>query len=166
MTKIALPGVAAQRGGKQLSLEAQIDAVITLAWMADGVHLPSGAIGKGANASIVLESAIQKIWSRMKAGETPSSIVISKKFGNKNAKVYVDETLVLQIQGLDINFWQSICDIAANTNVSIGTIQGLVKKGLLKNNVVILSPFSPMTTSFFGLRGSATSLKMMGCTAT
>ena len=39
---------------------------------------------------------------------------------------------MLQIQGLDINFWQSICDIAANTNVSIGTIQGLVKKGLLK----------------------------------
>ena len=51
----------------------------------------------------------------MKVGEMPSSIVISKKSWNKNAKVYADETLVLQIQGLDINFRQSIYDIAANT---------------------------------------------------
>ena len=75
----------------------------------------------------------------MKAGETPSSIVITK-IGNKNAKTIVDETLVLQTQGLDINFWQSICDIAANTNVSIGTIQGLVKKGLLKKQHCNLKP--------------------------
>ena len=73
----------------------------------------------------------------MKVGETPSQFVISKKSGNKNYKVYVDETLVLQIQGLDINFRQSNCDIAANTGVSVGTIQGLVKKGLLKNVVKI-----------------------------
>ena len=31
MTKIAQPGVAAQKGGKQLSLKAQIDAMVTLA---------------------------------------------------------------------------------------------------------------------------------------
>ena len=129
MTKIALPGVAAQKGGKQLSLEARIDAVVTLAWMADGMDLPPGAISKVANASIVSETAIQKIWSWMKAGETPSLIVITKKTGSKNAKTISDETLVLQIQGLNINFRQSICDIAANANVSIGTIQGLVKKG-------------------------------------
>ena len=79
MTKVAQPGVAAQKGGKQLSLEARIDAVVTLAWMADGMDLPPGAIAKVANASIVSETAIQKIWSRMKAGETPSSIVITKK---------------------------------------------------------------------------------------
>ena len=79
MTKIAHPGVAAQKGGKQLSLEARIDAVVTLAWMANGMELPTGVIAKVANASIVLESAVQKIWSRMKAGETPSSIVITKK---------------------------------------------------------------------------------------
>ena len=76
----------------------------------------------------------------MKAGEMPSQIVISKKCGNKNAKVYVDETLVLQIQDLNINFRQSICDIAANTGVSIGTIQGLVKKGLLKKQCCNLKP--------------------------
>ena len=68
----------------------------------------------------------------MKAGEMLSEIVITKKTGSKNANSIVDETLVLQIQGLDINFQQSIYDIATNTNVSNGTIQGLVKKGLLK----------------------------------
>ena len=122
MTKIAPPREAAQRGGKQLSLEVRIDAVLTLAWMANGIDLPTGAIGKVANTSIVLELAIQKIWSQMKAGETPSSIVISKKSGNEHVKLYVDEALVLQIQGLDINFRQSICDIAVNTGVSVGTI--------------------------------------------
>ena len=75
----------------------------------------------------------------MKADETPSSIVITKN-RNKNAKTIVDETLVLQIQGLDINFRQSICDIALNMNVSIGTIQGLVKKGLLKKQHCNLEP--------------------------
>ena len=35
------------------------------------------------NASIVLETAIQKIWLRMKAGEMPSLIVISKNLGIK-----------------------------------------------------------------------------------
>ena len=70
----------------------------------------------------------------------PSSIVITKKTGNKNAKTIVDETLVLQIQGLSTNFRQSICDIAANTNVSIGTVQGLVKKGLLKKQHCNLKP--------------------------
>ena len=58
MEKIAPPGVAAQKGGKQLSLEARIDAVVTLAWMANGMDLPPGAIAKVANASIVLEMAI------------------------------------------------------------------------------------------------------------
>ena len=140
MEKIAPPGVAAQKGGKQLSLEARIDAVVTLAWMADGMHLPPGAIAKVADASIVSETAIRKIWSRMKAGETPSSIVITKKTGNKNAKTIGDETLVLQIQGLDINFRRSIRDIAANTGVSIGTIQGLVRKGLLKKRRQNLKP--------------------------
>ena len=48
--------------------------------------------------------------------------------------------MVLQIQGLNINFWQSICDIATNTNNSIGTIQGLVKKGLLKKRRQNLKP--------------------------
>ena len=86
MTKIAQPGVAAQMGGKKLSLEMRIDAVVTLAWMADGMHLPPGAIAKAANASIVLETAIQKFWSRIKAGETPSSIVITKKTGNKTQR--------------------------------------------------------------------------------
>ena len=60
MEKIAPPGVAAQKGGKQLSLEARIDAVVTLAWMADGMHLPPGSIAKVADASIVLELAIRK----------------------------------------------------------------------------------------------------------
>ena len=76
----------------------------------------------------------------MKAGETPSQIVISKKSGNKNARVYVDETLVLQIQGLDISFGQSIFDNAANTGVSVVTIQGLVKKGLLNKCCQNLKP--------------------------
>ena len=79
MTKIASPGVAAQKGGKQLSLEARIDAVVTLACMANGMDLPPGAIAKVANASIISETAIRKIWLRMKAGEAPSSIVITKK---------------------------------------------------------------------------------------
>ena len=113
--------------------------MVTLAWMADGKHLPPGAIAKVADASIVSETAIRKIWLRMKAGETPSSIVITKN-GNKNAKTIVDETLVLQIQGLDINFRQSICDIAANNNVSIRTIQGLMKKGLLTKCCQNLKP--------------------------
>ena len=60
MTKTALPGVPAQRGVKQLSLEARIDAVVTLALMANGMDLPTGAIAKVANTSIVLELAIQK----------------------------------------------------------------------------------------------------------
>ena len=123
--KIAPPGVAAQKGGKQLSLEARIDAVVTLAWMTNGMHLPPGAIAKVADASIVLETAIRKIWSRMKAGEMTSSIVITKKSGNKNAKTISDETLVLQIQGLDINFRGSVHDIAANMNVSIGLSRAL-----------------------------------------
>ena len=95
MTKSAPPGQASQKGGKQLSLEARIDAVVTLAWMADGMRLPPGAIVKVVDASIVSETAIQKIWSRMKAGETPSLIVITKKTGNKNAKTIGDETLDL-----------------------------------------------------------------------
>ena len=81
MTKIAQPEAAAQKGGKQLSLEARIDAVVTLSWMANGMDLLTGVIAKVANASIVSELAIQKIWSRMKAGETPSQIVISKNLG-------------------------------------------------------------------------------------
>ena len=89
---------------------------------------------------------------------------ISKKSGNKNAKVYVDETLVLQIQGLGIDFRQSICDIAVNTSVSIGNIQSLVKKELLKNNIAILSLFWPMTTSFCSLHGYTISAKRMGNT--
>ena len=79
MTKSAPPGVDAQRRGKQLSLEVHIDAVVTLAWTANRMELSTGTIAKVANASIVLELAIQKIWSWMKAGETPSSIVISNK---------------------------------------------------------------------------------------
>ena len=128
MTKIVLPGVATQKGGKQLSLEARIDAVATLSWMTNGMDLPFGAIEKVADASIVLELAIQKIWLWIKAGETPSEIVISKKSGNNYVRIYVDETLVLQIQRLDINFRQSICDITANMGVSIGTIQELLKE--------------------------------------
>ena len=58
MTKIAPPGVAARRGVKQLPLEARIDVVVTLAWMANGMNLPPGAIAKVANASIVSETAI------------------------------------------------------------------------------------------------------------
>ena len=60
MTKVAQPGAATQKGGKQLSLEARIDAVVTLAWMADGMRLPPGAIGKVADASIVLENGHPK----------------------------------------------------------------------------------------------------------
>ena len=60
MTKIAQLGVAAQKGGRQLFLEASIDAVVTLTWMADGANLHPGAIAKFANASIVVETAIQK----------------------------------------------------------------------------------------------------------
>ena len=60
MTKIAQPGVSAQKEGKELFLEVRIDAVVTLAWMADGTNLPTGAITKVTNASIVLELAIQK----------------------------------------------------------------------------------------------------------
>ena len=63
-TKLALPGAAAQKGGKQLSLEAHIDAVITLAWMANGMDLPTGFIAKVVNTSIVSELAIQKIGLR------------------------------------------------------------------------------------------------------
>ena len=81
MTKSAPPGVAAQKGGKQLSLEAHIDSVVTLAWMANRMNLPTGAIAKVANASIILELAIQKIWLQMKADEALSKIVISKKLG-------------------------------------------------------------------------------------
>ena len=61
-----------------------------------------------------------------------------QKTGNKNATTIVDETLVLQIQGLNINLRQSICDIAVNNGVSIGTIQGLVKKRLLKKQCCTL----------------------------
>ena len=78
MTKIAPPGVAAQKRDKKLSLKARIDVVVALAWMANGIKLPTGVIAKVANSSIVWESVIQKIWQRMKAGETPSEIVISK----------------------------------------------------------------------------------------
>ena len=44
--KIAQPGVAAQKRGKQLSLETRIDAVVTLAWMADGMNLPLAPLQK------------------------------------------------------------------------------------------------------------------------
>ena len=108
MTKSAQPGVAAQKGGKKPSLEARIDVVVTLAWMANEMELPTGAITKVADTSLVLKLTIQKVWLRMKVGETPSEIFISKKAGNNNARGYVDETLVLQIQGLNIDFRQSI----------------------------------------------------------
>ena len=55
MTKSAPPGVAAQKEGKQLSLEVRIDAVVTLDWMANGMDLPTGTIAKVVNASIILE---------------------------------------------------------------------------------------------------------------
>ena len=79
MTKIAQPGVADQKGGKQLSLEARIDAVVTLAWVANGMNPPPWRHCKSCRRQLVLELAIRKIWSQMKAGETPSSIVITKK---------------------------------------------------------------------------------------
>ena len=102
--------------------------------MADGMELPTGAIAIIANTSTVLKLAIQKIWSWIKVGENQ---LLFQKTGNNNVRVYVDATLVLQIQALDINFRQSICDIAADTGVSIGNIQGLSKKGLLKSDVKI-----------------------------
>ena len=71
-----------------------------LACIADGMELPTGVIEKFANASIVLELAIRKIWLRMKAEKMPLSIVDSKKFRYKNTRLYVDETLVLQVNNL------------------------------------------------------------------
>ena len=53
MTKSAPPGVAAQKGGKQLLLEVRIYVVVTLAWMANGMDLSIGTITKAANASTV-----------------------------------------------------------------------------------------------------------------
>ena len=46
----------------------------------------------------------------------------------------VDEILVLQIQGLNVHSTQSICDIYTNTGVSLGAIQGLVKKWLFEKH--------------------------------
>ena len=65
MTNVAPPGQAGQKRGKQLSHNAQIDAVVMLAWMTNGMELPNGAIAKAANDSIVLELAVQKIWLHM-----------------------------------------------------------------------------------------------------
>ena len=81
--KIALLGVAAQREGKKLSLDACIDAVVTLVWMANGMERPLDAIGKVAKASIVSELVIKKNWSRMKAGKTTSSFLNPKNLGTK-----------------------------------------------------------------------------------
>ena len=64
MTKSVRPGIAFHKGDKQLSLEVCIEAVATLVWMDNGMNLPIGAIIKVANASIVLESAIQKFGCR------------------------------------------------------------------------------------------------------
>ena len=71
ITKSAPPGVAVQKGGKQLSLEARIDAVVTLAWMADGMDLLTGAIKK-LSKPVLFWNCPSKNWPQMKADETPS----------------------------------------------------------------------------------------------
>ena len=58
ISKVELPDQAVQEEGKKVSLDAQVDVVIMLAWMANVMEMLTGAIEKFANVNTVLESAI------------------------------------------------------------------------------------------------------------
>ena len=67
------------RGGRQLSEEARVNALVLLAWSANGTHLPYGAIADIARESLCSPRAVRKIWMRLLDGEKPSEIFKSKK---------------------------------------------------------------------------------------
>ena len=88
MSNAHATGGGGRKGGKQMSLKVRMNAVSLLLWMATGTTLPHGAIIAVARESNVSEGAIRKIWKRLASGETPSSMIILKKTGNKNCLVY------------------------------------------------------------------------------
>ena len=73
----------------------------------------------------------------MKAGKTPLSIANNRKAKNGNARVYVNETMVLQIGKLDVNFRK-----ISNMGVSYETIQAQMKNRLMKKGYRNLTPFN------------------------
>ena len=77
MNKSSPLGQAGHQRGNQISLDAGIDAVFMLAWMADGMEMPNGAIPRQYCFGV----GHTKIWLRMKAGETPLDIDDYKKPG-------------------------------------------------------------------------------------
>ena len=68
------------RGGRQLSEEARVNALVLLVWSANGTHLPYGAIADIARKSLCSRRAVRKIWMRLLDGKKPSDIVKSKKW--------------------------------------------------------------------------------------
>ena len=82
------------RGGRQLSEEARVNALVLLAWSADGTHLPYGAIANIDRESLCSPRAVRKIWMRLLDGKKPLDIVKSKKNGNANANCYDPDDLV------------------------------------------------------------------------
>ena len=67
------------RGGRQLSEEARVNAIVLLAWYANRTHLPYGAIANIARELLCSPRAVRKIWMRLLDGEKPLDIVKSKK---------------------------------------------------------------------------------------
>ena len=82
------------RGGRQLSEEAWVNALVLLAWSANRTHLPYGAIANIARKLLCSPRAVRKIWMQLLDGKKPSDIVKSKKNGNANAKCYDPDDLV------------------------------------------------------------------------
>ena len=60
------------RGGRQMSEEARVNALVLLAWSTNRTHLPYGAIANIARESLCSPRAVRKVWMRLLDGKKPS----------------------------------------------------------------------------------------------
>ena len=77
-----------------MSEEARVNALVLLAWSANGTHLPYSAITDIARKSLCSPRAVCKIWMQLLDGKKPLDIVKSKKNGNANANCYDPDDIV------------------------------------------------------------------------
>ena len=127
------------RGGRQMSKEARVNALVLFVWSANGMH-PLWRHCQHCLQVAMFPRAVRKIWMQLLDGKKPLEIVKLKKNGNANANCYDPDDLVKKICLLPINYCQTLCDIGDNLGISPETVWTLVKTKKLQKKRRNLKP--------------------------
>ena len=127
------------RGGRQLSEEAWVNALVLLAWSANRTHLPYGAIADIARESLCSPGQSAKFGCNYLMAKS-HWILLNPKNGNANANCYDPDDLVKKICSLPINYCRTLRDIGNNLGISPETVWALVKTKKLQKKRRNLKP--------------------------